>query len=152
MKAALEASLLAEIKLFSHEIKLPTVGRECGPTADQIRRARDDPLLLVYGQLAAEHQDRGTRRASRRAKEAHFPLLKTVEGNEFRCNPTLDEGRIRALASCEFARNGEPVLLVGGTGTGKTHLAIALAHAACALGLATRFSTTAALVKGGGKA
>jgi DNA replication protein DnaC len=146
MKTALEASLLAEIKLFSHEMKLPTVGRECGPMADQIRRAGDDPLLLVHGLLAAEHRDRCTRRASRRAKEAHFPLLKTLEGYDFRRNPALDEGRIRALANCEFARNGEPVLFVGGTGTGKTHLAIALAHAACALGIATRFSTTAALV------
>ena len=146
MKEALEATMLAEIKAFALEMKLPTVGRECGPMAAQVRRAGDDALTLVHALLAAEHRDRGTRRAQRRAQEAHFPLAKTLEGYDFRRNPAIDEGRIRALASGGFIEQGEPVLLVGGTGTGKTHLAVALGHAACALGIATRFTTAAGLV------
>lgn len=146
MTPAQEASLLADIRTFAREMKLPTVARECEPMVAQLRRSGGDPLLLVHGLLSAEHRDRGIRRAQRRAQEAHFPLVKTMEGFDFRRNERLDEGRIRALASCEFVRAGEPVLLIGGTGTGKTHLAVALGHAACVQGIAARFTTAAALV------
>lgn len=145
MTAAQIATLLAEIKLFAREMKLPTVAREAEALAIQSRRAGDDPLVLLHALLAAEHRDRDTRRAHRRVKEAHFPLTKTLEGFAFKRNPTLDEGRIRGLAHGGYIQAGEPVLLIGGTGTGKTHIGLALGHAACALGTGVRFVTAAGL-------
>lgn len=140
------AHVLPEIQAYCREMHLPTVARVCGPVAEEIRRSDDDPMLLVHRLLAAESDERAVRRAARRVKEAHFPQSKTLEGYDFRRNPSLDEGRIRALAEAGFVKAGEPVLLLGGTGTGKTHLAIALGHAACAKGYSVRFTTAAALV------
>lgn len=142
----LAPNILSDIQAYCKEMHLPTVARACAPIAEEIRRADEDPVLLVHRLLAAEHDERAVRRAARRVKEAHFPQTKTLEGFDFRRNPSLDEGRIRSLAECRFVVAGEPVLFLGGTGTGKTHLASALGYAACALGHSVRFVTAAALV------
>lgn len=141
-----EAALVAEIGAYCREMKLPTVARSCSPLAAEVRKAGDDPLLLLHGVLQAEHDERAARRMARRLKEAHFPQVKTIEGFDFSRNPGLDEGRLRALFDAGFVSAGEPVLLLGGTGTGKTHLATALGYAACARGYSVRFTTAAALV------
>lgn len=146
MTPAQEAGLVAEVAAFCREMKLPTVARECQVQAEQVRRAGGDPLALVHGLLGAEHDERAGRRMVRRLKEAHFPQVKTIDGFEFRRNPTLDEARIRELLTAEFVEAGRPVLLLGGTGTGKTHLASAIGYQACAKGYAVRFITAATLV------
>lgn len=138
--------MLSEIKAYCREMKLPTVARECEPQAEQVRRAGDDPLLLVHGLLAAEHEERARRRMARRLKEAHFPQVKTIDGFDFRRNPTLAEPRVREIVSADFVAEGRPVLFLGGTGTGKTHLSLAIGYQACARGHAVRFTTAAALV------
>lgn len=138
--------MVAEIRTFCREMKLPTVARECEPQAEQLRRASGDPLVLVHGLLAAEHDERARRRMARRLKEAHFPQVKTIDGFDFRRNPTLAEPRVRELVCADFVSDARPVLLLGGTGTGKTHLASAIGYQACARGHAVRFTTAAALV------
>lgn len=144
--AAPTPGMLAEVQAYCREMHLPTVGRECGLVAEEVRRKGDDPMSLLQRLLAAEHNERAVRRTARRIKEAHFPQTKTMEGFDFRRNPGLDEGRLRSLLNAEFVPAGEPVLFLGGTGTGKTHLAIALGHAACVAGHSVRFVTAAALV------
>lgn len=146
MTPAQQAGLLAEVVSFCREMKLPTVARECETQAEQVRRAGGDPLLLLHGLLVAEHDERSGRRMTRRLKEAHFPQVKTIDGFDFKRNPTLDETRIRELLTADFVSAGRPVLLLGGTGTGKTHLASAIGYQACARGHAVRFVTAAALV------
>ena len=146
MSAVTDAGMLAEIKLYCREMKLPTVARECQRTAENIRKEGGDPIALLHAVLNAEHAERSLRRSARRIKEAHFPQTKTIEGFDFRRNPSLDEGRIRALLTGGFVSAGEPVLFLGGSGTGKTHLALALGHAACERGHAVRFISAAALV------
>lgn len=138
--------MAVEIRTFCREMKLPTVARECEPQAEQVRRAGGDPLVLVHGLLAAEHDDRARRRMARRLKEAHFPQVKTIDGFDFRRNPTLAEPRVREIVSADFVAEGRPVLMLGGTGTGKTHLASAIGYQACSRGYAVRFTTAAALV------
>lgn len=140
------AHVLPEILAYCKEMHLPTVARVCATVAEEIRRSEGDPLTMVHRLLAAESDERAVRRAARRVKEAHFPQSKTLEGFDFRRNPTLDEGRLRMLAEGEFVKAGEPVLLLGGTGTGKTHLAVALGHAICSKGHSVKFVTAAALV------
>lgn len=140
------AGLLAEIAAYCREMKLPTVARECEQRAAEVRRAKADALVLVESLLAAEHDERSRRRTQRRLKEAHFPQVKSIDGFDFRRNPALDETRLRELLELEFVTAGRPVLFLGGTGTGKTHLATALGYAACTRGMAVKFITAAALV------
>jgi len=65
---------------------------------------------------------------------------------DFGFQPSISERQIRELASLRFVANGENVLLLGPPGVGKTHLAIALAVAACRTGLQTYFTSVAELV------
>ena len=65
---------------------------------------------------------------------------------DFAAQPSINEALIRELARGDYIDNRENVLLVGNSGTGKTHLACGLAFAACARGRRVRFFTVTGLV------
>ena len=82
----------------------------------------------------------------RRINAAKFPLLKTIDSFDFASQRSVNEPLLRELLRCEFVDNNENVLLIGNSGTGKTHLATALGFAACCQGYNVRFSGCTALV------
>ena len=90
--------------------------------------------------------DRETRAAERRVKDARFPVTKTIDTFDFKAQPSINEPLVRELMRGEFIDKRENVLLIGNSGTGKTHLACALAFSACMLGYRVRFSTVTGLV------
>ena len=63
--------------------------------------------------------------------KARFPAIKTLESFDFSFQPSLPAAAIRELAELGFLDRAENVVLVGPSGTGKTHLAIALGIKAC---------------------
>ena len=81
-----------------------------------------------------------------RIGKAKFPLLKTMDSFDFLAIPSLNKTMVLELARCEFLTRRENVLLLGNSGTGKTHIALALGLAACQRGHRVRFTTAAALV------
>ena len=89
--------------------------------------------------------DRQQRATERRIKAAKFPTLKTIESFRLDQQPSVNEALIRELLTGEFLDRRENVLLIGNSGTGKTHLATALAFAACQQGRGVRFFTATAL-------
>lgn len=115
----------------------------------QLRQAREsaldyDEFLLALTDL--EVQARHDNRLKRRVREAKFPLLKTLDGFDYTAAPELDRRLINELAQGEYVTQGRNVLLVGKSGTGKTHLATGLGIEACRQGIQTRFVTACALV------
>jgi DNA replication protein DnaC len=72
--------------------------------------------------------------------------VKTREEFEFEKVPAVPAALIRNLAEGGYLRRSEPVIFLGETGTGKTHLAIGLAVAACRQRKRVRFTTAAALI------
>lgn len=76
---------------------------------------------------------------------AKLPLAKDVEDFAFKDTP-INEGLVRDLAGGAFIDQQRNVVLVGGTGTGKTHLAIAIARSCIRAGARGRFYTTVDLV------
>ena len=82
----------------------------------------------------------------RRIKQAKFPMLKTIESFQFDQQPEINEALIRELLTGEFVIQRENVLLIGNSGTGKTHLATAIALAACHDGRKVRFFSVTSLV------
>ena len=109
------------------------------------RRGVDYPrYLLRLSEL--ELLDRESRATERRIKAAKFPVTKSLDSFDFLALPSLNRNLVVELARCEFIDRRENVLLLGNSGTGKTHIGLALGLAACQRGYRTRFTTAAALV------
>jgi hypothetical protein len=86
------------------------------------------------------------RAAERRLKAAKFPTVKTLEDFDFLAQPSLNKPLVLELLRSLYLERRENVLLVGNPGTGKTHLATALAAAACGVGKRVRFWRVTELV------
>ena len=95
--------------------------------------------------LAAEVDDRAERRRHRRIHEARFPRIKRLADFDLSAAP-VNAATIAMLASGAYLDKGEPVVLLGDSGTGKSHLLIGMGMAACEQGRAVRYATCAALV------
>jgi DNA replication protein DnaC len=139
------AALEALVEARTQELHLPTVRRRFRALAEEATRERQTPLAYLAALLEAEVQERAERRERRRLLDARFPLLKRLEDFRFDDNPNVPQATIAALAEGSWIDDRESILLVGESGTGKTHLAIALAICACQQGRRVRFTTLAAL-------
>jgi DNA replication protein DnaC len=114
--------------------------------AEQAVKERQSHMSYLEALLGAEVEERERNTVARRIKDAHFPKVKTLEEFEFSDAPHLPAAQVRNLAEGGYLSRSEPVLLLGETGTGKTHLATGLAVAACRQRKRVRFTTAAQLV------
>jgi DNA replication protein DnaC len=89
--------------------------------------------------LERECSCRDDRRLTRLLQVAKLPLPAAVEDIDYRTPRGLDRGLLQRLASGQWIRNHDNVLLSGATGTGKSYLACALANSACRHSLSTRY-------------
>jgi DNA replication protein DnaC len=90
--------------------------------------------------------DRERRAAGRRLKAAKFPAVRALEDFDFLAQPPVNKPPVLELLRCHYVERRENVLLVGSPGAGKTHLATALAVAACGVGKRVRFWRVTELV------
>ena len=135
--------------LLEHHLKqlrLPTFLREYDKVARQCAAERADYPRYLLRMTELELLDRERRATERRILQARFPVVKSLETFEFAAIPSLNKSLVMELARCEFIERKECVLALGNSGTGKTHLALALGLAACQKGYRVRFITTAAMV------
>jgi DNA replication protein DnaC len=139
------AALEALIEAHAIELKLPTVRRRFRAFAAEATRAQQTPLAYLGALLEAEIAERAERRERRRLNDARFPALKRLEDFRFADNPNVPQATIAALAEGSWITDRESIILSGESGTGKTHLAIALAICACQQGRRVRFTTLAGL-------
>jgi DNA replication protein DnaC len=84
--------------------------------------------------LQDEVERRNQKQLTVRLRRAAFQPEKTLERFDFSFNPQLNRQQLMDLATCQFITRKEPVLIVGPTGVGKSHLAQALGHEACRRG------------------
>jgi DNA replication protein DnaC len=102
--------------------------------------------------LALEIRSKSEKHLAMRIAMARFPFQKTLDGFDFKFQPSIDPKVIRDLATGRYLESGDNVLLLGPPGVGKTHLAVALGLTACAQGVRTLFTTAAGLIATVGKA
>jgi DNA replication protein DnaC len=136
----------ASIGAAARELKLPTIRAEASRLAQIAARERQSHLAYLAEILAAEVDDRSARRRARRIAEARFPRLKRLADFNTDANPAIPAAQLATLASGAWLDAGEPVVLLGDSGTGKTHLLIGLGLAACEQGRRVRYATTAQLI------
>jgi DNA replication protein DnaC len=135
--------------LLHHHLKalrLPTVAAECEKVATQAAADNADHLAYLLRLTELELLEREKRAAERRVKAARFPTIKTLETFDFSSRPSVNKVLIAELMRCEYIDKKENILMVGNPGTGKSHLATALAAEACAKGYRVRFIRTTELV------
>ena len=89
---------------------------------------RDEFYPLIASLIRAEHTHRQARSISYRITGAKFPMLKDLDKFSF-AGTVIDEGLVRELATGAFLDARRNAIFIGGTGTGKTHLCIAVASA-----------------------
>jgi DNA replication protein DnaC len=141
-----DAAAQAAIGAAARELHLPTVRTEATRLAEIAVRERQTHLAFLAEVLSAEVDDRSGRRRARRIAEAKFPRLKRLSEFNVDAVPTIHAATLAALASGNYMDAGEPVVLLGDSGTGKSHLLIGLGLAACEQGRRVRYVTTAQLV------
>jgi DNA replication protein DnaC len=139
-----KSTLLLEHHL--KQLKLPTMLREYAPVAAASTRERLDYPGYLLCLAERELLEREQRAAQRRIKAARFPVIKTLETFDFRAQPSINGQLVRELMAGEYIDRRENILIVGNSGTGKTHLASALGFAACTQGYKVRFFTVTGLV------
>ncbi|MEU4235657.1 IS21-like element helper ATPase IstB [Nonomuraea sp. NPDC026600] len=103
-----------------------------------------DFLDLVLEEEQAVREERRVRHALRVSKMPHH---KTIEDYDFSYQPTLDPRKIKDLATVAFAEARANAVFLGPPGVGKTHLAVALAVAACRVGYSVYFTTLDDMVR-----
>ena len=120
--------------------------REYASMAVVCQQDRSDFSTYLMRLAERELLDREKRAAERRIKEANFPVVKTIDTFDFKAQPSINIQLVRELMIGEYIDKKENVLLIGTPGTGKIHLACALAFSACAQGRKVRFYTVTGLV------
>jgi DNA replication protein DnaC len=135
--------------LLSHhlkQLKLPTVLREYDKVARECARDGVDHPRYLLRLVELELIDRERRVVERRIKQARFPTTKSLDTFDFTAIPSLNKMLVLELARGEFILRRENVIALGNSGTGKTHVALALGLVACQKGFSVAFTTAAALV------
>ena len=89
------------------------------------RRSRSTADKTLLRLLTAESAERRARSHNYRLGQARFPSIKELDSFEFTDTP-INEAQVRHLHEGDFAANRCNILLVGGSGTGKTHLSLSL--------------------------
>ena len=135
----LEAKSMVLLHHHLKALRLPTITAECEKLARQAAADNADHLTYLLQLCELELLERERKAAERRLKAAHFPSPKSLESFDFSARPSVNRLLISELARCEYIDRRENVLFVGNPGTGKTHLAISLAMAACSRGYRVRF-------------
>ncbi len=131
---------------YLKQLRLPTMLREYQTTAQTCAKDNKDHIGFLLQLVERETFEREQRAAERRIKSARFPVIKTLDTFDFKAQPGINKTLVRDLMRGDYLEQHENILFLGNPGTGKTHLATALGHAACAQGKRVQFMTVTSLI------
>lgn len=128
------------------KLRLPSMLRhyhKLAAEAAENNKTHEQYLLML---LDEEVRNREENARVSHIRQARFPTPKTLSQFDFASLPTLNKPLILKLAQGEYLDKAENVVILGNSGTGKTHIATALGMEACAKGKKVLFHTAAELV------
>ncbi len=136
----------AAILQYAKQLRLPTLGGQFARLAEEAVKEKQSHLSYLEALLEAEVEERERKAMARRIQEARFPAVKTLEEFDFQSVPQISAALLRNLSEGGYMARKEPIIFLGETGTGKTHLATGLGVAACRQRKRVRFTTAAEMV------
>ena len=136
----------AAILEYAKQLRLPTLGDQFAGLAEEAVKEKQSHLSYLEALLEAEVEERDRKAMARRIQEARFPAVKTLEEFDFPSAPHISAALLRNLSEGGYLARKEPIIFLGDTGTGKTHLATGLGVAACRKRKRVRFTTAAEMV------
>jgi DNA replication protein DnaC len=128
-------------------LRIPLSAAELDAVLAQAEKQRWSPLELLQRLIGPQADQRRQRTIERRIREARFKEVKTLEGFDWLFNAkAIDRTQIETLATGEFIRRGDNLVVAGQSGVGKSHIVQSVGRAACVLGYRVRYMTSAALL------
>lgn len=134
------------IKEYLKRLRLSTIAKCYENLAGEAQANKVSFQDYLCCLLEQEVQARDASTRKQRISDAKFPVMKTLDTFKFEEIPTLDKGLVLKLFKGQYVSTAENIVFIGGQGTGKTHLAIALGIQACNEGRRVRFYSTADLI------
>lgn len=126
---------------------LPSFARNYDDFAKRSEKQKLGHVDYLFQLSQAERDERLVRRTEKLLRQAKLPRGKTLDDFDFSKQPGLSMTRMQELAKGECLDNCENILFIGGPGTGKTHLSIALGREWCLRGRRVLYTTAASLVQ-----
>src|SRR5208282_4111862 len=111
--------------IMLRSLKMHGMAQAVGELTEQGSPAFEAAVPILSQLLKAETADREVRSTAYQLKAARFPNYRDLTGFDF-ASSEVNEALLRQLHRCEFLEDAHNVVLVGGPGTGKTHLATAI--------------------------
>lgn len=137
----------AMVEVYCKELKMPGLRRVYDSLARESSNSNHTMTQFLSLCLAEEVESRKQNRLHMYLQQAKFPVAKTLQEFDFTAIPHLPKQRILSLAEGLFIRDKQNVVCMGGSGTGKTHIAISIGTAAIALGFRVRFISVMQIVQ-----
>ena len=134
------------LKHHLKQLKLPTFLAEYEKQACECARGGVDHVRYLLRLAELELIERERRMVDRRIRAAKFPAVKSLDSFDFTAIPSLNKMLTTELARGEYIVRRENIIALGNSGTGKSHVALALGLAACQRGFSVGFATAAGLV------
>lgn len=135
--------LAQSIEMYCKYLKTPTFNKYKDVIRQLDKNQGYEDFLLDL--LRLEHDARTEKSRQRKIKCAGFPYIKTIGELDTSRFEHISDPFIKELASCDFIKKCQNIVMIGNPGTGKTHLSIALGIRACMHGMNVKFYTAANL-------
>ena len=141
-----EEAATAAIDQACRRLRLPTIRALVEEATSVAAKEQLTYAGFLAELLLAECDDRDRRSSMRRVKGAGFPRDKWLGDFDYDANPHINPATIHTLATGDWVRRGQPLCLIGDSGTGKSHLLIGLGTAAAEKGYRVRYTLATRLV------
>jgi DNA replication protein DnaC len=131
--------LCEKLKQDLRHLHLTDMAQSLDSVLKESEMGKEGYLVFLEKLLSKQMQARAERSLKRRIKKAHFPRPMSFETFDWNFQPALNVEYVKDLAQLGFIANAQPLLILGKSGTGKTHLATAFGMRACEQGYKCEF-------------
>lgn len=136
----------ATVEQSCRQLRLPTIASQFERLAQEAVKSNQTHVRYLCELLSAELDERERHTIDRRIKDSRLPRFKTLDEFDFAATPLVPAKLVSELSEGGYLKAAEPIIFIGDSGTGKTHLATGLCVAACQQKKRCRFVTAAGLV------